>query len=522
MLLTTGFRNAVRNRADTLAIVDGDVRFTYQEFGERVTRLAGNLQAMGVQKGDRIGILMLNSFRYLEIYYASFLLGAIAVPLNIRLSGAEISFMLNDAGTKALFFHREFIPVIASIRQDLPKVEHYILAEDAADIDADALLYEDLLSRRVGVEAELPQLVEDDVAAIMYTGGTTGLPKGVMLSHKNLAVNAYHVALTLGLQPDDVYLHAAPMFHAADCASTFAITIIGGTHAHLRAFEPRLAMETIQRDGVTSTLLVPTMINMLVNHPEIGNYDLSSMRRMLYGASPIPVEVLKKAIKVLGCQFFQAYGMTEASPCLTILRSEHHVVDGDEKDFRRLASCGHALFQVELKIADPQGNEVPAGQVGEVIARGPNIMQGYWNRPEETANALRDGWYWSGDMGVMDEDRFVYIVDRKKDMIVTGGENVYSVEVENAIYLHPAVLEAAVIGVPDETWGEAVTAVVVCKPGCELTAGELIVHCRSHLANFKTPKFVEFVDALPKSGAGKILKRSLRDQYWAGRERKVN
>ncbi|MFC4766656.1 fatty acid--CoA ligase [Effusibacillus consociatus] len=520
MLLTTGFLNIVRNCANKTAVLDGDVRLTYGEFGDRVKRLAGKLQEMGVEKGDRIGLLMLNSFRYLEVFYASFMLGAIAVPLNIRLAGPEIAFILNDSGTKVLFFHREFIPVVYQLRQDLPGIQHYVLAEDVPIAEASAIFYEDLMLEPVAPQEA--ELMDEDTATIMYTGGTTGLPKGVMLTHKNLAVNAYQVALATGYSREDVYLHAAPMFHAADGASTFAITMVGGTHSHVRAFEPKLVLETIQREQVTSMLLVPTMINMLVNHPEVTNYNLSSFKRLLYGASPIPAEVLKKAISILGCQFFQAYGMTEAAPCLTFLRPEHHIVDGDEKATRRLQSCGQPLFNVDLKIADPDGNEVPYGTVGEVVARGPNIMKGYWNRPEETAAVLRDGWYWSGDMAVMDEDRFVYIVDRKKDMIITGGENVYSVEVENVIYQHPAVLEAAVIGVPDETWGEAVKAIVVPKSGQELTAEDLIAHCRSQLANYKVPKSVDFADALPKSGAGKILKRTLRDQYWQTRQRQVN
>ncbi|GAX88969.1 fatty acid--CoA ligase [Effusibacillus lacus] len=520
MLLTTQFRNTVLNNANKVGIIDGDAKFTYGEFGERVKRLAGKLQEMGVEKGDRVGLLMFNSFRYLEIFYASFLLGAVVVPLNIRLAPPEISFILNDAGAKVLFFHREFIPVVSRLRAELPAISHYVLAEEVPAAEANAVFYEDLVSEPVSLREAA--LADDDLAGIYYTGGTTGLPKGVMLSHKNLAVNAYQVAVAIGYRHDDVYLHAAPMFHAADGASTFAVTMVGGIHAHIRSFDPRLVLETIQREHVTSVLLVPTMINMVVNHPDVNSYTLSSLKKLMYGASPIPAEVLKKAIEVLGCEFFQAYGMTEASPCLTILRSEHHVVDGSQKDTRRLASCGQALFNVDLKIVDPEGREVPYGVVGEIIARGPNIMKGYWNRPEETAAALKDGWYWSGDMGAMDEDRFVYIIDRKKDMIITGGENVYSVEVENVIYQHPAVLEAAVIGVPDEKWGEAVKAVVVLKPGQTVSAEELIEFCGTRLANYKVPKSVDFVEALPKSGAGKILKRTLRDQYWEGRTRQVN
>lgn len=520
MILRTGFLNTVHNRPDHVAIIDGGTRFTYRQFGERVQRLAGRLQALGVEKGDRIGLLMLNSFHYLEVFYASFLIGAVVVPLNFRLAVPELSFILNDAGVKILFFHREFQQVVSHLREESPSIEHYVWTELEPLESMDFIFYESLLQDSVGWRQT--DLDEHDVAGIFYTGGTTGLPKGVMLTHKNLLVNAFQTSLAIDVRPDDIYLHAAPMFHLADGASTVSTTLAGATHVHIRAFDPIRVMEAIQKERVNVVTLVPTMINMLVNHPEAGTFDLSSLKRLLYGASPIPVEVLKKAISVLRCRFYQAYGMTEASPVLTVMRPEDHVTEGNEKALKRLASCGQPIYNVELKIVDPEGNEVPHGMVGEIIARGPNIMKGYWNRPEETADALRDGWYWTGDMAAMDEDRFVYMIDRKKDMIVTGGENVYSVEVENVIYQHSAVLEAAVIGVPDEIWGEAVKAIVVVKPGQEVTEPELITHCRSQLANYKVPKTVELVESLPKSGAGKILKRTLRDQYWTGKGRSVN
>ncbi|MGB8955891.1 MAG: long-chain-fatty-acid--CoA ligase [Tumebacillaceae bacterium] len=519
MHLATSFLNTVRTKPERIAAIDGDVRLNYAQFGERIARLAASLHARGVSKGDRVALLMLNDFRYLEIFYASFLLGAVVVPLNVRLAAPELSFMLQDSGSEVLFYHHEFEPLVHAIQNDPLAIRHYVLAEGVPFKQIDATPYEELV-QQAGVRPAT-DWHEEDLAAIYYTGGTTGLPKGVMLTHKNLVANAFQVGLSLGYGPDDIYLHAAPMFHVADGASTFGITLVGGTHAHVRTFDPSRTLEVIARDKVTSTLLVPTMINALVNTEGIEQYDLSSWRRCAYGASPISADVLKKAIAATGCEFFQAYGMTEASPVLTILRPEDHVTEGDERLTRRLKSCGQPIFQVELKVVDPTGAEMPFGTVGEVIARGPNIMKGYWNRPEETAQALRDGWYWSGDLGAMDGDHFVYIVDRKKDMIITGGENVYSVEVENVIYRHPAVFEAAVVGVPDEKWGEAVKAVVVCKPGQHATEEELLAHCREFLAGYKVPKSVEFVDALPKSGAGKILKRSLRDQFWEGQARKV-
>ncbi|MGD8190091.1 long-chain-fatty-acid--CoA ligase [Brevibacillus ginsengisoli] len=520
MVITQGLITHAKGSPNKIAVLDKGKSFTYRQFAERVCKLAGALEHAGVQKGDRVAILLLNEFRYLELLYGITMIGAIAVPLNVRLAPDEIKVILQDSGAKLLFLHHEFLPLFPLIRSEATSVEHYILCED--DLKADGTIgYEDFIQ-----EAHPAPLVssaeENDVAAILYTGGTTGTPKGVMLTHRNLVSNAYNVGLSLNYGPQDIYLHAAPMFHAADSASTFAITVVGGTHAHIRSFDPLEVMQTIEEQRVTCTLLVPTMINRLINHPSIQEYDLSSWRKVLYGASPCPTEVLKKAKELLPTNFFQAYGLSEASPVLTILRPEDHVIEGEERIVARLASCGQPLPGIEVRCVNARGEDVRIGEVGEIIARGPNVMKGYWNRPEETAAAFQNGWLYTGDMAVVDEENFFYVVDRKKDMIVTGAENVYSVEVENVVYTHPVVLEAAVIGIPDPKWGEAVHAVVVLKKDQQVAEEELIEHCRHYLAKYKVPKSVEFVAELPKSGAGKILKRHLRDQYWQGYQRKVN
>ncbi len=520
MVITQSLVTQVKNQPDKIAILDGEKRYTYSQFGERAAKLAGALKQAGVVKGDRVALLMLNDSRYLELLYGITLLGAIAVPLNVRLSPHEVSFILRDAEAKILFLHREYLPLVPKLLQEVPTIEQYVLAEDEETAEG-AVNYEAMLASAEPVPL-LAQAEENDVAGIFYTGGTTGLPKGVMLTHRNLLSNAYNVGLALSYRHTDVYLHAAPMFHLADGASTFAITIVGGTHAHVRFFEPIQVLQAIERYRVTSALLVPTMINMLINVPQLKDYDLSSWKKMIYGASPCPPEVLKKAKSLLPIRFFQGYGLSEASPVLTFLMPEDHVTEGDERLVARLASCGQPLPGVEVRCVNGRGEDVRPGEVGEIIARGPNVMKGYWKRPEETAAAIRDGWLYTGDMATVDEQNFFFIVDRKKDMIVTGGENVYSVEVENVIYTHPAVLEAAVVGVPDEKWGEAVKAIVVLKPGAEVAEADLIGHCRRYLANYKVPKSVDFVAELPKSGAGKILKRNLRDQYWQGWTRKVN
>jgi long-chain acyl-CoA synthetase len=313
------------------------------------------------------------------------------------------------------------------------------------------------------------------------------------------------------------------MFHLADTASTFAMTMVGGCHVFIPMFNPLSMLETIQREKVTATLLVPTMINALLNHPAVDHYDVSSLRRITYGGSPMPLELLKKGLQKWGPIFAQAYGMTEAAPLLTMLDPQECSIDGTPEQIRRLASCGKESLGVEVRVVNVAGSDVKPGEIGEIIARGPNIMLGYWRMPEATAAAIVDDWYHTGDLATIDEENFLYIVDRAKDMIISGGENIYCVEVENALYTHPAVLEAAVVGIPDETWGEAIHAVVVCKPGTSVSSDELIAHARTQIAGYKTPRSIEFrTEALPKSGAGKILKRDLREKYWVGKSRRVN
>ncbi|MET3288213.1 UNVERIFIED_CONTAM: long-chain acyl-CoA synthetase [Brevibacillus sp. OAP136] len=520
MIITQSLITQAKNRPNKIAIIDGEKRFTYKQFAQRVALLAGALEEAGVKKGDRVALLLLNESRYLELLYGITLLGAIAVPLNVRLSPVELDFILKDSGAKLLFMHKEFLPIVPKLRQEIASIERFVLCEDECAGDGISG-YEDMLSSAQPVEL-VGRVTEEEIAGIFYTGGTTGMPKGVMLTHRNLLSNAYNVGLALNYTADDIYLHAAPMFHLADGASTFAITVVGGTHAHVRMFEPNQVLQTIQDARVTSCLLVPTMINILINLPGLKDYDITSWRKVLYGASPCPPEVLKKAKELLPIQFYQGYGQSEAAPVLTFMMPKDHVTEGEPHLVARLASCGQPLAGVEVRCFDAEDRDVKPGEVGEIVARGPNVMKGYWNRPEESEAALRGGWLRTGDMATVDEENFFFIVDRKKDMIVTGGENVYSVEVENVVYTHPAVLEAAIVGVPDERWGEAVKAVVVVRNGTSLTEEELIQHCRSYLANYKVPKSVDFVSELPKSGAGKILKRNLRDNYWLGQSRKVN
>jgi long-chain acyl-CoA synthetase len=521
MNIAEGLAHVKKVRGNHLAIVCGNTRLTWNEFEERTDALARGLAAFGVQRGDRVAVLMLNCHCYLELYYACARMGAVIVPLNIRLARPEIVFILNDSETKVLVVDKTFAPY-ATGRNSFPTVEHVLYLGD--ETPSDMLNYEDVLGKGRNMQENVDQfMADDDLSGLYYTGGTTGRAKGVMLSHKNVVSNAIHIINSTGYTDRDIYLHAAPMFHLADIASTFSLTMLGARHVFIPMFNPTHVLQAIQDEKITVTLLVPTMINAVLNHPDVSKYDVSSVRRITYGASPMPVELLKKGLKMWGQIFGQGYGMTETAPLLTYLDPLDHIAEGTPEQVRRLSSCGKEILDAEVRVVNAAGEDVQPGEIGEIIARGPNIMLGYWRMPEATAAAIVDGWMHTGDLATVDEENYIYIVDRSKDMIISGGENIYSVEVENALYTHPAVLEIAVIGIPHETWGEAVHAVVVLKPGMTVSEEELIAHTRTLIAGYKAPRSIEFMtDALPKSGAGKILKRDLREKHWVGKSRNVN
>jgi long-chain acyl-CoA synthetase len=513
--------HTVRFYPERTAAVCGQTRLSYRALCERVRRLCRALQGLGVRKGDRLAILMYNCHRYFELYYATPEMGTLAVPLNVRLSAGEIAYILRDSGSNTLFVGPEFLPLLAELLPQLPALRHCIFTGDGPPPQG-LVGYEPLLA---AADADFsPAAVEpDDLAALFYTSGTTGHPKGVMLSHANLLANALHVLASMSWREGEVYLHACPMFHIADGPTSHFITWLGGTHVIIPGFKPDVALEAMERERVSATLFIPTMINFLIHHPDVGKRDLSALRTIAYGGSPMPAELARQAMQTLACSFIHLYGLTEAAPLLTFLPPEQHVAEGAPAQVQRLLSCGREILGVRVRVVDERGQEVRPGEVGEIIAKGPNVMAGYWNKPEETAAALRDGWLYTGDLATVDAGGYIYIVDRKKDMIITGGENVFSTEVENALYTHPAILEAAAVGVPDDTWGEAIKAVVVLKPGMQATAEEIIAHCRACMAHFKVPRSVDFaVGALPKSGSGKILKRELRERYWLGQERRVH
>jgi long-chain acyl-CoA synthetase len=519
MSVVKGLKQSLENYPDKVAAICGDTRLNFRELSERVNRLSSALALLDLTRTDRISVLSFNCHRFLELYYGIAQIGAVVVPINFRLQPPEIKYIVDHSGSKAIAVDPALTYLVEPIRDELESVEHFILISD--ERHPGFLSYEELLSGSTQ-DYEGPEVRDDELLGLFYTSGTTAEPKGVMLSHQNMLSNIKHSEGVYNYLPEDVYLHAAPMFHLADGAAVFSHTSRGATQAFIPRFDPRQVLETIARERVSLLLLVPTMINFVLQQTDIDAYDLSSLRHLTYGASPIAPDLLKRAMKVLNCEFGQGYGLTEASPLLTVLKHEDHLVS-DDNSAKRLASCGKPVNGVDVRVIKEDGTEVQPGEVGEIIARGPNIMLGYWKRPEETEDTLRDGWLHTGDLATVDDEGFIYLVDRKKDMIVTGGENVYSTEVEAVLYAHPSVKEAAVIPIPDADWGEAVHACVAVRDGKQVTAEELQECCRERLANYKVPRSIEFIEGeLPKGGTGKILKKQLKERYWKDRERRIS
>ncbi len=518
MYMTQGLRRAAKLTPDKIALEGEGLALTYTDFLDRVARLASAFSALGLKPGDRIAYLGLNSHRYVEFFYGAFWMGGAVVPLNIRWAVAEHIYALNDCGARCLIVDDAFAEVGAEIAVGVPSVGHIIHAGDG---DAgDMIGFEQLIAEHDPVPDA--NFGGEDLAGVFYTGGTTGFPKGVMLPHRGLWTSAISFADASRLTPDDANLHAAPMFHIAGCSTAFNQVILGGRQVFIPGFEPKAFLKSVETFKPTNTLLVPTMIGMLLQDPTLEAADTSSLTKLFYGASPITQVILKEAMqKMPETRFIHLYGQTELSPLVTALGPEYHVLDGLKAD--KIKSVGRPVVSVEVEIVDENDVEVPRGAVGEVRARGATTMLGYWNKPEQTAATVRDGWVYTGDGGYMDEEGFIYIVDRVKDMIITGGENVFSAEVENAVMQYPGLAECAVIGVPDDKWGEAVHAIVVPREGEVLDPEAIAAHCRTLIAPFKCPRSVEVrAEALPKSGAGKIQKFELRAPVWEGRDKAVS
>ena len=509
-------RYAQQQYPASTGVVCGAERFSYAQFAERAARLAGALRQLGIQPRDRVAFLSANCHRLLEAYYGVPEAGAILLPLNIRLAAGELSYVLNDSGAKALFFQEQFLALVDSFRKDLRSVESFHLLDGSREA---AWLaphnYESLISEAAPYRGDLSGFDENAVAELFYTSGTSANPKGVALTHRNIYLHALQTSLALHTDVGAVELHTIPLFHANGWGVAHFLTLLGGKHVMLARFDPPEVFRLIQQERAEYCSLVPTMAIALVNCPERPHYDLSSLKRITIGGAASSPKLVREVEEKLGCTCFSGYGLTETSPVLTLSPMKPGLDWSGEERFIRQASTGYAVPGVEIRVVDARGNEVPRdGQsVGEITVRGDGVMLGYWNKPEESAEALRGGWFHTGDMATWNDEGYLLIVDRIKDIIVTGGENVSSLEVEKALGAHPMVWEVAVIPLRDRQWGEVPKALVVLKPGASVTESELLEFCRSRLSHYKCPRSIQFLEALPKTGTGKILKRELRKKY---------
>jgi long-chain acyl-CoA synthetase len=497
MIHTHSLGRAARYHASAIALVSGKARSSFQELHARVAGIAASLSRQGFGVGDRLALLLPNEAEYLELIYACAWLGVTAVPLNTRFSTTEIDRVLTDASPRGL-------------------IRHSSLATPTLRLAWEKVLDVDPLEIRSDGSAPEPIYDPEAVLALIYTSGTTGRPKGVVVTHAAVLANLDHVNYWLPYREGGVYLHAAPLFHIADFPFMFAAPAFGTCQATIAKFSPQAFCEIVQREHVTRSVLVPTMINSLTQFAQLADYDLGSLEQLGYGGSPVAPELIHRVRQTLPrVKLVQVYGLSETG-FLTGLQDHEHTED-------RLLSCGRSCPGIDVRVVDDSGKDVGVGQPGELVARGANVMRGYWNSPDQTQLAFRDGMFRTGDIGYQDAHGFIYILDRLKDMIVTGGENVYSGEVEAVIYQHPAVHEAAVFGIPDVQWGEIVMACVALKSAATLSADELVAHCRRYLAGYKIPRRIEFTPGeLPKGGSGKILKRALRERFWAHQQRAVS
>lgn len=509
------YRNALLY-PDEEAFVCGPRRESFSRFNREVNRLVHGLQSTGVRNGDPIGVLSWNRVEYCEVFGAAMKGGFVLAHFNPRLLAGELIQVINDSGARIVFLAREFVETVATIREHLATANRFIVFGDAAE---SMETYDDLLHDRPEVEPDVT-IAEEDPLVIFYTSGTTGTPRGAVYTHQQKMENTCMKALDIGVEFGDRHLVILPMFHIGGDSHIWPFFLTGGCNVIIPepSFNPAAALKVIAEERITDVHIVPTQLFSLLNLPGIEGYDLGRLKRVWYAASPMPTEVLKRGLAVFGPILLQGYGLTESGPHSTVLtRSRHRLPGSVSSGPGVLASCGQPCLGVHMRIVDEEGRDVEAGTIGEILIKSKRIMSGYWRHPEATGKAVRDGWLYTGDMGSYDEKGFIYIADRKKDMIVTGGENVYPKEVEEVLYRHPAVMEASVIGIPDDYWVERVHALVVLKLETHATAEEIIGFCKTQIAHYKAPKGVEFVESLPKSPQGKILKREIRKRYWTGK-----
>lgn len=520
MNIGTLLTKAARTFPDKLALVHGSVKLTYAEFNARANKMANALRRLGVGKGANVSILQYNYPQMLESMFACFKAGCGAVPINFRLHPNEYAFIIDHSESKAVILSPEFNGDLLRVRDRVVDAGSLISTAEAA---GELIDYEDLISGESD-EFEDARVDPNDLAWLFYTSGTTGLPKGAMLTHRNLLAMtmSFYADICPGLGPDDAILHAAPLSHGSGC---YALPNVGKAATNVilasKSFDPELVFKTIEEYRITNMFAAPTMVKLMEESPAADKYDHSSLRAIVYGGAPMLVEDLKQAMRKLGPCLVQLYGQAESPMTIAYLPHRDHVMEGSPEQMGRLASTGIARTDVEIKILDTDDKEVPTGVMGEIVTRSDLVMGGYWRNPDATAIALRNGWLHTGDVGYLDEAGYLFIMDRSKDMIISGGENIYPREIEEVIIQHPSVREVAVIGVPHDKWGEAIKAVVVLVQGEVATEDDIIAFCRDNIAGYKKPKSVDFVGSLPKNNYGKILKRDLRAPYWENRERKV-
>ncbi len=518
-------RHAARIFGKKEGIVCENLRLTYSQFDERCDRLSAALLRLGLKKGERVAFLSFNCHRLLEAYFGVPQLGAILLPLNIRLSAEELAYILNDAAPAMLFFDPEFIPLLEELRQGAQSVRHFVALRGSPPSWAHPKTYDEILAEAEPAEIDYRTIDENSVAELFYTSGTTAHPKGVMLTHRNLYLHAFYRLQVENQVDKEVGIYTVPLFHVNSWGTPHFLTMLGGRHVMIKKFDPLALLQLVEAERVTQLQMVPTMATAMLNHPEFTRYDVSSVKTVFLGGAPCGTALVREIEeKMPGCVAKGGYGLTETSPVISFASIKEHL-EGDPQHVqdRRKATAGCALAGAEIRVVDIHGNDVkPDGEeVGEVIVRSDVVMAGYWNQPEATERAIQDDWFHTGDLATIDEDGYVLIVDRSKDMILSGGENIASAEVERVLSSHPAVLECAVIAVPDDKWGEVPKALVVLREAQAADEAGILDHCRGHLAGFKVPKSVEFLPVLPKGGTGKILKKVLREPYWAGCKRRV-
>ncbi|MDH5385078.1 MAG: long-chain-fatty-acid--CoA ligase [Candidatus Aminicenantes bacterium] len=506
-----------KNAPNKHAVICGDQQYSHKQLKERADSLSSSLEALDIQKDDKIGIIHRNCHRYLETYYAAAKIGATLVPINYRLGAKDFVYILNDSLAKVLIAQPDLVSCLEEKKDALPLLKYIILTESEQNCVWPVFFdFESLIQEAEPGEKELCTVDESDIAQIYYTSGTTGRPKGVILTHKNNSTYAEGTIRELKLSASDRWLHVSPLFHLADAWAVWAITKMAATHVMIPAFEPKSVLKAIENQKVTLSNFIPTMVNLMVNHTEVEKYDFSSLRLIMTGGAPIAKEVVRKVLEVFGCAYIQTYGLTETSPFLTmsILKEGMKSLPFEER-LNVMTTTGRPFDRVQLKVVKENGEEILPDEkdVGEIIAKGETITPGYWALPEETGQRIVDGWLHTRDLAVVNPEGYVTIVDRMDDVIITGGENVYSIEVEDVLYSHPNVLEAAVIGLPDPVWGEKVTAVVVAKKGENFVEEDVIRFCRANMAPFKAPKKLIITDHLPKTGSAKICKFKLREKY---------